>query len=391
MKGDSPWSLIANLSREDAAHYLDDRKARGFNTLLTSLVEHKFAFNAPNNFYGDPPFTTPNDFSTPNDAYFAHAEYILAQARARGFLVLLAPAYLGFEGKDEGWYQAMRVNGAPKLREYGRYVATRLSRLDNILWVEGGDYDPPDKGLTRAVAEGIRSVAPEALQTAHCTRDVSALEFWGGEPWLKLNTAYTSDLVVDRCLHEYAQPERMPFFLIESFYEQEFGATILTLRTECYGSLLSGACGHMFGNDPIWSFDAKGTWGLSWRNALGSPGARAMTQAWRLFSSVRWETLIPDAESLVLIGGRLAGNDAAAAAFASDGSFGMIYAPTRRTLTVDLARLVGPRVQAQWFDPSIGVRSAIAGSPFERSKTDFAMPNANAGGQNDWLLLVESV
>ncbi len=64
-----------------------DRHARGFNTVLVNLIEHKFATNPPRNAYDDVPFLTPGDFSTPNESYFAHADYVIAQAEQRGMLV----------------------------------------------------------------------------------------------------------------------------------------------------------------------------------------------------------------------------------------------------------------------------------------------------------------
>ena len=53
MQGDSPWSLIGDLTEEDAYLYLEDRKARGFNTVLVNLLEHRFSRNAPANAYGE--------------------------------------------------------------------------------------------------------------------------------------------------------------------------------------------------------------------------------------------------------------------------------------------------------------------------------------------------
>jgi hypothetical protein len=38
IQGDTAWSLIAQLTREDVVLYLDDRRARGFNTLLVNLI-----------------------------------------------------------------------------------------------------------------------------------------------------------------------------------------------------------------------------------------------------------------------------------------------------------------------------------------------------------------
>ena len=83
---------------------------------------------------------------------------MISKANEKGMLVLLAPAYLGYQGGDEGWYQEMSANGATKLRAYGQWVANRFKNYDNILWVQGGDYDAPDKTLARAVANGIRDI-----------------------------------------------------------------------------------------------------------------------------------------------------------------------------------------------------------------------------------------
>ncbi len=85
IQGDAAWSLIAQLTREDVDLYLDDRRARGFNTILVSLIEAKFATNAPANAYGEPPFLTPGDYGTPNEAYFRHADWVLRARGGEGF------------------------------------------------------------------------------------------------------------------------------------------------------------------------------------------------------------------------------------------------------------------------------------------------------------------
>jgi hypothetical protein len=71
----------------------------------------------------------------------------------------------------------------------------------------------------------------------------------------------------------------MPFFLIESAYENEHDATSQRLRTQAYHAVLSGAADQVFGNNPIWHFDGPGLFPLqvTWRDALGSRGAQSMT------------------------------------------------------------------------------------------------------------------
>ena len=82
LHGDSPWSLIMGITKEEADVYLADRKAKGVNALILNLVEHKF--NGPADRYGQAPFRTPGDLSTPNEAYFAHADWVIRRAAESG-------------------------------------------------------------------------------------------------------------------------------------------------------------------------------------------------------------------------------------------------------------------------------------------------------------------
>jgi hypothetical protein len=46
---------------------------------------------------------------------------------------------------------------------------------------------------------------------------------------------------------------------------------------------------------------------------------------------------------------------------------------------------------ARWYDPSDGTFHAIAGSPFEQgTRRQFLPPGVNAGGHDDWVLLLEA-
>jgi hypothetical protein len=171
IQGDSAWSLIAELTDSQVDQYLDDRQAKGFNTLLVNLIEHEFSTNAPSNVYGDAPFLTVGDFSTPNNTYFDHAVSVVQKAATRDMLVLLTPAYLGYVGGSQGWYQDMSANGTTKLRAYGQYVAGKFAGLSNIIWVHGGDYTPPNLSLPNAVAEGILDMLPNSVHTYRSQRE----------------------------------------------------------------------------------------------------------------------------------------------------------------------------------------------------------------------------
>src|SRR5882724_7790144 len=79
LTGDSPWSLIPAVAKDEADRYLEHRRQQGFNALIVNLIERKF--NGPVNRDGEHPFTTPWDFATPNEKYFAHADWVLKRAR----------------------------------------------------------------------------------------------------------------------------------------------------------------------------------------------------------------------------------------------------------------------------------------------------------------------
>jgi Protein of unknown function (DUF4038)/Putative collagen-binding domain of a collagenase len=415
--GDAAWSLIADLTREEVDLYLDDRRARGFNTLLINLLEHRFSTNAPANAYGDQPFLgrafevatsltawLPHygtsiasafaDYAAPNEAYFAHADWVLRRAAAKGFLVMLAPSYAGWHGGTQGWYTAMVANGPDRLRQYGEYLGRRYRNFTNILWVEGGDYDPPDKDLVRAIADGIREFDPRALHTAHAAPGTSAADYWQGEPWLQVNDVYTYGPVYAAALKQYARPGRMPFFLIESAYENEHEITERGLRTQAYQAVLSGAAGQIFGNNPIWHFDGPGLYPapVTWQQALDSPGTRSMTHLHELMAALPWWLLEPDIDDTFLTGGRGPEDAHAVAARASDRSFAIAYLPTSREITVDLGQLAGPKVVARWYDPADGRFLPVSGSPFPATGSRRLKPEraSNASGFDDWALILQS-
>jgi hypothetical protein len=383
--GDTPWSLIVQLTRGEVDQYLEDRRQKGFNTILVELIEHFFSTNPPNNAYGQGPFLVPGDFSTPNEAYFAHADYVITKASEKGMLVMLTPAYMGFQGGPEGWYQEMAANGETKLRAYGQYLANRFKAHDNIIWVQGGDYNPPERLLLRALANGILDVDTRWLQTFHGSRGSSALGVLGvSETWLTLNDIYTDEnTVVASAFQEYGR-STMPFFLIEARYEGE-GASEATVRTQAYQAVLSGSSGHLMGNNPVWLF------GSGWQAALNSPGARTLSNLDNLFDSVAWSTLQPDTNNTFLTAGAGSGGTRAVAARASSGAFALIYMPTTRAVTIDLSQISGPNVRARWYDPASGIYTAVAGSPFPAAGSlVFTPTGTNASGYGDWVLVLDS-
>lgn len=391
LQGDSGWSLIAATRREDVERYLDDRRARGFNAILINLLEHKFASHAPLNGYGVAPFRTPGDFSTPNDEYFQYADWVISRAEQRDMAVFLVPGYLGYDGGDEGWYQELALNAPDKLRSYGRYVGAHLGSHRNIVWVFGGDYNPPTRAVVTQIAAGVADSTPLALATAHCAPETGASQLWGGETWLTLNSAYTYRSVA-HVVGTLLRSSPLPLVLIESRYEGEFGGTAARARLQAYEAMLSGAAGQFFGMSPLWHFYGPGNFPSTgtWQQGLSSAGSVSMTYLGRLLNTQRWWLLDPDTIGLLQQSVDM-GQARATAAIAHDRSFAMVYVPSRRRLPLRLDRLAGPSIDAYWFDPTNGAMSGAL--QFVRrtgQKVELPPRGVNAGGDQDWVLLLSS-
>jgi len=89
VQGDSPWSLIVAADEAGVEQYLKNRREKGFNAIIVNLLEHHFSLHPPLNLAGDAPFTTPGDFSTPNEKYFAHADWVIRKAAEYGMVVVI--------------------------------------------------------------------------------------------------------------------------------------------------------------------------------------------------------------------------------------------------------------------------------------------------------------
>jgi hypothetical protein len=377
--GDTPWSLTHNLTFEEAVRYLEDRRGRGFNTLLVSAPD---AYDPdgkatyPPDRSGHHPFEE-GDWTRPVEAYWAHVDRVLAKTEELGFLVLFSPAYLGC--CSDGYEAEIVGNGEAKALAYGRWIGRRYAKRTNLAWVHGGDRNPfvAEKEV-RAIARGIRENGTRQLHTGHWASGTAALDHLADV--LDFNTSYTYGPVGWRVLHDRAVHRDRPTILVESHYEDDFGRrTADQVRAYPYRALLSGAAGHLFGNKPLW-FCGRG-----WEEALARPGSRYMEIARRFFDTVPWWQLEPDIEHQLVVDGRgdPGGDDGAQVAATAGRDLLVAYLPSRLTLTVRLDRLSGASIRGSWFSPQTGKTTAIDAVPREGVRP-FQPP-----GDGDWVLVLE--
>ena len=397
--GDSAWSLIVQPSEDDIDHYLEDRQKRGFNSIIVNLIEHKFCTVPPMTRAGLAPFKKAGDFSMPNPDYFDFAHKVVKKANDRGIVVWLFPAYLGYGGGDEGFFQEMKAGGKPKLHSYGRFVGKRFKDLPNIVWVLGGDCVPgeADQWTVMEVAAGIREEDATHLMSGDGSRGKSAVTAFGNYEWLSVNTAYTGEKTLfDSVRTEYDRHPTRPFVLIEAIYECEHNSRPDQDRFQAYCTMLGGACGQFFGNNPIWHFDGPGLFPTkaTWKEALDGIGTEDMARLRDLFVGMPWHRLEPEKNHEVITEGYGEGVTTALTARTTGKRLSITYVPSTgtesRNLTVNLAQFSGPII-ARWYNPTNGRWTIINDDPFSnRGPRTFHTLGDNGTKTNDWLLVLEA-
>lgn len=414
--GDSPQALMVNLSTSEAELYFANRASYGFNTLWINLLCATYTAGREDGstYDGILPFTgylaghagdpLYYDLATPNPVYFDRCDQMLSLAANHGLVVLLDPIETGsFLPAFGGGDGVMPHNGVAACRDYGRYLGSRYKDVPNIIWMSGNDYQAWNDGISdsfvTAVALGIRDNDPNHIHTVELDYLTSgSLDDPNWEPIIELNASYTYFPTYAQVLNDYNRVNYKPVFMVEANYEFEhlqgtIDTTPLNLRKQEYWSLLSGAAGQLYGNHYTWTFD------FSWESHLDTPGAMQMPYLKALFEPRAWFNLVPDQNHVLVTAGYgtysssgyVEDNSYLTAARTPDGSLAMAYAPTTRDFTVDLSQMGAP-VTARWYDPSAGTYGSVAGSPFPNAGSQvFSTPGANADGDGDWVLVLETL
>lgn len=409
MVGDSPQALPTMASPAEANAYFTDREAHGFNTMwINALCAGPYFPDCRDDgstYDGIRPFTgyVPGgndaahyDLTKPDEAYFARVDQMLVLATNHHMLVLLDPIETG------QWLYTLRTNGPAAAHAYGEYLGKRYKHFTNIAWFNGNDFrtwkNPDDDAAVRAVAEGIKTTDPDAIQTVEFDPPVgSSLDDPAWSSIVTINGSYVYGPTYIQMLHSYNQKPVMPTFLMEAHYDLEkvgndYG-TPEVLRREEYWTMLSGGKGQIYGNAFTWSFMP------GWRFNLDTVGVAQLMIWQQFFSSLPWQDLIPDQDHSVVTAGlgsygniktRTSQSDYCVASKTSDGAVVLAYMPTVRTITVNMASLRASAL-ARWFDPTSGTYSTIPGGPFvNRGTRQFTPPEKNREGEGDWVLLLQT-
>jgi hypothetical protein len=405
--GDTAWELFHRLTCEEAETYLRDRAAKGFNVIQAVALAELDGLHTPN-AYGELPLVD-LDPARPNEAYFAHVDWVIAEANALGMQVALLPTW--GDKWNQRWGKGPEIFNAENAAVFGEWLGRRY-RDAGVVWVVGGDRGPDHDAhvaVIREMARGLRRGDGGAhLITMHPWGGHGSAQWFHGVDWLDFNVRQNGhEATWMRYSHikdDYDRMPARPVFDMEPLYEDHpinaaadanGYSTAADVRRTFYWSVFYGGCGYTYGHHSIWQFWDEGREPINkpamfWREALSAAGAGQMIHGKRLMESRPMETRIPDddviapAPSLPFVPGAglyrfVATRDAA-------GRYAMIYAPVGRKFLVRMSKLGGPTVTAWWFDPRTGA-ATVAGEFSNEGEREFVSPTP--GELVDWVLVLD--
>lgn len=403
--GDTAWELFHRLSLEEAKQYLLNRVEKGFTVIQAVVLAELDGLTAAN-FYGDLPLID-CDLTTPNEAYFRHVDNIIHFAEEIGLFIGMLPTW-GSNWKKEEKKEAVFTKETAQI--FGRFLGERY-RNNAIIWILGGDRfveNDEEFAIIESMALGLKEGdAGSHLITFHPRGPGCSSETLHQAKWLDFNMCQSSHGAHDNDIgifieNDYnldppkptldGEPhyETMPvgfYYKDTSRYDRfdDYDA-----RQAAYWALLSGACGHTYGNNNIWQMWSTKFEPVLWANkpwidSLDTPGAYQMGNIRQLFESFAFQDFIPAQE--MIVDGCTNGGGKIRASRSSKGAFAFIYSPRGEPFTINKKGFNSKNIKEFWYDPRYGCKyhfHTTANAAFQT----YAPPTSGRG--NDWLLILES-
>jgi hypothetical protein len=400
--GDTAWELFHRLNREEAERYLADRAEKGF-TVIQAVVIAEISGLKKGNAYGDKPFYE-MDASRPNEKYFAHVDWIVDQAAAKGLYVAMLPSWGRWVGGTDGDRELSNFFTPENGRAFARFLAERYKDKP-IIWVLGGDRQPTQSvAVWDEMAAGIREVAGAKQLITYHPRTDSSGELHD-KAWLDFNMIQSghepTSTNYDAIARDYALTPIKPCMDSEPAYEYppdalpaERPVGEAQVRRLAYWGLFAGAHGHTYGTHPIWQMYDEGReprWDVvtPWHQSMDLPGVKQLIFVKRLILSRPYLTRIPDQG--VILSENPGGIEQIQATRdgsigANDATYLLAYFPKHNPATINTAVIAGEALKITWYNPRNG-ESADAGEAPNKGTLEIEPPT-NVEGE-DWVLIVD--
>jgi uncharacterized protein DUF4038/collagenase-like protein with putative collagen-binding domain len=405
---DTAWELFHRLDREDADRYLRNRAKLRFTVIQAVALAEFDGLTAPN-AYGETALRN-NDPAQPNEAYFAHVDWIVARANALGLYIGFLPTW--GDKWNRKWGTGPEIFTPANAEHYGEWLGRRY-RGAGLVWILGGDRPietDAHREILRAMARGLRrGDAGAHLITLHPPGGQGSSTWFHDEPWLDFNMRqnghgpeFTGRYELTRA--DYDRSPIKPVVDGEPIYEdhpisfdaKKLGHSIASdVRRPLYWDLFSGAFGHTYGHHSVWQMWTPARAPINnplmpWTDAIDQPGAAQMQHARALLESRPFLSRLPADD--MLVAARVATSVPGAGRYRfvatcdAGGTYAMVYAPIGRRFTVRMSVIKGSRVRAWWFNPRDG-RATSLGSFQNTGEREFSPPDT--GEMLDWVLVLD--
>jgi hypothetical protein len=399
--GDTGWELFHRLNKVETEKYLENRRAKGFTVIQAVALAELDGLNTPN-AEGNKPLIDNNPLK-PNEAYFAHVDWVIAKAAEKGLFIGLLPTW-GDKIDPMQWGKGPKIFNKENGYKYGEWIGRRYRDYKNIIWINGGDRNGggENKPVWDAIAEGIKSVDKNHLMTFHPWGEHSSSEWFQNSSWLDFNMCQTghgqrSYAIYKRIIvSDYSLSPVKPCFDGEPRYEDHpvnWNPEILgwfddaDVRQAMYWNLFSGGFGHTYGCHPVWQMAAPGREmvGLArhnWYDVLDLPGAFDLIHARRLMESRPFLSRVPDQD--LIVPAYFPETDYVVAT-RGDG-YAFVYFPTGWPAEIRLEKVGAKSINAFWYDPRTGEVMPPENIPGTGIRK-FTPPSTGRG--NDWILVLD--
>mgnify|MGYP001852306113 FL=1 len=402
--GDTAWLMLHRLNEEDAVTYLNNRKALGFNVILTVLANSTKGKPVMGNGVKDPA----------RPEYWEFCDRIIKKAEEMGLYLALLPAWGSLV--KEGSLTLDNVEA------YAEFLGKRYQKSPNLIWILGGDIRG-SQGLEiyRKEARVLKAYNPERLISYHPFGRTSSSMWFHQEDWLDFNLFQSGHRRYDQArLGEWDDNSSQEEFFGEDnwrYVERDLGLSpakpVLDgepsyegipqglhnprngyweeadARRYAYWSVFAGAAGHTYGNNAIIQFydgqSGPGAYGVreTWKEALHYPGAGQMQYLKDLMLEVDFSQG-RSADELLLYGQKERYHRIAV--FAGR-RFILCYDYMGDEFLLDLRKYADRTMEIWWMNPQSGARS-YGGDIFGQEKW-LASPLRRKEGSNDWVLIIK--
>lgn len=404
--GDTAWELFHRLSREEVTYYMAERARQGFNAIQAVALAEFEGLTVPNT-YGRFPLLSTNDMPDPckpdeggDYDYWKHVDFTVKEAEKHNMFMVILPTW--GDKFNLLWGKGPVVFNEQNAYSYGKWIGQRYKDSWNIIWMLGGDrpLEVEHRAIIDSMAAGIKAGDEgKHLITFHPPGSRNSTEYVGDAEYIDFHTSQTGH-GVDKCYNSYDEMTCMekastkPFLDSEPRYEDHpacFKPSLGYLwnqddvRQNAYWNVLSGACGHTYGNHSIWSMTrvSEEYFPYRWNEALLHPGAEQISFVKKLRESRDYFSYksMPD----------LVEQNNALSAHLATGigeGYAMVYSPLGLPFVVHTQIFKGVNLKAMWFDPRTGNETVVGIYP---TKYDIQFVPPTQGKGQDWILVLDEM